>query len=459
MTYHDGVNKARGDLKDSYGNPVQYDTIEDIDNKKPSKQSDPNLFVIPGYASGILNPHEVPTRSNSNGDSRKLDDGRIHFVDPLQNSFQDAGRPQGINFNNANNQQTPINIPRPNIDLNETPQAPIDDPLNHPLTPPTRGIPSSALEVPTGNSQQFQLTQDLIPPQIPSNSPGVFIPRPNIDASETPTDNNNGPLNQGLLPPVGPQQSLNNVPVFTNSPSQNGPVIITEGEVVFAPKPSNGLLPPKDPSPNDISYQPQELPSTTASTINRFGGSSGVLNSGILGQGVRDAISNVRNKVTGTFGGSPGILGGRPVSTQQPNQIPVQVLQSPFPSNKPVQESSPAFTKPSKEVTHKYSGNFGGPPGVLTVQDSQLENVSPSQNVPSFAPNSASGNKFTGSFGGAQGVLGDDKITPSSQSASTQTLTQLPNLNIDSSSSKDNTRYNGQFGGSPGILTPFDNAN
>lgn len=438
-------------MRDSYGNPAEYDTLEAIDAKKPSKtHSDPNKFLIPGYASGIFQPHEVPTRSNFNSEQpRKIDDDRIHFVDPLQNAFQSSDKsfqapspslstPLGIDSSQP--APTPINIPRPNIDLQETPQAPIDDPLNHPLTPPkdnSQGAPSFALEVPRGTVPQLPVSHELVPPQIPTDGQaGINIPRPNLDIGETPIDNSNGPLNQGLLPP--PSQGSS--PIFSD-PTQNGPVIIPEGGVSFAPKPSNGLLPPKDAPANDI-VSFQGPPSTAVAPTS----------------GVLPAV--VENKFTGSFGGAPGVLGGRP-SQPTSNQIPVQVIQGPFPSLKPPPAPTVIAQAP-KDNTQKYQGTFGGSPGVL-VSDNQFDRVSlpeaqPTAPVPSVVPAAAAPtqlvNKFTGSFGGSQGVLGGGKVA----APTTQTFTQLPTVSSDHTSKASTAeKYTGQFGGSPGVLQAFDN--
>lgn len=477
MAYQDGT-RGRSNLKDSYGNPVEYDTLETIDAKKPSKHpTNPNQFLIPGYASGILQPHEVPTRSNFNGETpRKLDDDRIHFVDPLQNAFQNTDKsfqapspslsfPLGTNFNNQQ-AQTPINIPRPNIDLNETPQVSIEDPLNGPLSPPRENspdTPSFALQVPHGNTPQT-VAQDLTPPQIPQEGQSVFIPRPNLDIGETPIDDSNGPLNQGLLPPSSDGSAVkfdSNTPNFSG---QAGPVVIPEGDVLFAPKPSNGLLPPKDPLPNEINFNPSTVATTT---VNKFGGGSGV-----LGQ----VLTNVNNKFTGSFGGAPGILGGKiPASQSTANQIPVTLFHGPLPSSKPVQDPVPTQTVFISDPVQKYQGNFGGPPGVLT-SDNQGEKASSTQtqltvSLPSVAPTVAAvaqGNKFTGSFGGAQGILGgNSQFTPSVQTPTYQptasTFTQLPDTNSRNDftvSAKDSVaqKYTGQFGGAPGVLQAYDNA-
>lgn len=400
-----------------------------------------------------MQPHEVPTRSSFDGEQpRKIDNDRIHFVDPLQNTFQNSDKPStslSTPFGAVDGQQaqTPINIPRPNIDLPETPQAPIDDPLNHPLSPPqndnSQGAPSFALQVPHGNTQQLPITHDLIPPQIPSGGESVFIPRPNLDIAETPIDNSNGPLNQGLLPPPNqgskPVSFDTGAPSFSN-PNQDGPVIIPEGEVVFAPKPSNGLLPPKDPSPNEINFNGPDPQTSATPTSNKFGGTFG------------QVATTVQNKFTGTFGGSPGILGNRQPTTS--NQIPVQVIQGPFPSIKPSTQN--VFTQTPKSDVQKYQGNFGGSPGVL-VSDNQYDRVSlpqaqPTAPVPSVVPATELVNKFSGDFGGAQGVLGNN-LTPPNQPVTTQTLAQLPNV------AKPHTieKYTGQFGGSPGLLQAYDN--
>lgn len=512
VAYQDGVNRGRSSLKDSYGNPVQYDTLEAIDAKKPSKNlADPNKFIIPGYASGILQPHEVPTRSNDEGEAtRKLDDDdRIHFVDPLQNSFQNTNKPfqapspslsapLGSDTANANNQQ-PIKIPRPNIDSPQTPQAPIDDPLNHPLSPPLNDKsggaaslpPSFSLQVPTG-PPQVSVTQDLIPPQIPSHDNSVFIPRPNLDISETPIDNSNGPvtLNQGLLPPTDdsvknfdntantflnptantfpnpnavnafPSPNTFPTPNTFSNPNQDGPIEITE--VHFAPKPSNGLVPPKDPSPNDINFQSPDaqptfasptLPTPTNPNKFSFGASPGILQqavnkfSGAAQDVISQGVEKVQNRFTGSFGGAPGVLGGKPATSSQ-NQIPVAIVQSPIPS-----QASPA----SATTANRYQGNFGGAPGVLANnQYSGATQAQATEPIPSIAPPTLASppNKFTGSFGGPPGGLGGSK--PLSNPPTTQTLTQLPNVNSNLPKDKIVDKYTGQFGGPAGVLRPND---
>lgn len=470
---------------------MEYDTLEAIDAKLPSKnKKDPNKFIIPGYASGILQPHEVPSRSNFAGsESRKLEDDRVHFIDPLQNAYQKTDKdvqtpftslsPPGTVFGNANTQQTlqPINIPRPNIDAQETPQAPpINDPLDGPLNPPRNdnaaGVPSLSLAAPSSNTPQQAVAQDLVPPQIPADAQGgVLIPKPNLGIFETPIDNRNGPLNQGLLPPS--DSSLNNpttVNPFKNS-GLDGPVLITD--VNFAPKPSNGLLPPKDPSPNDINFQsPDNNPTVTtqnkfatpiSQTVNKFTGSFGGAQ-GVLGQAVDKVKTNVVNKFSGSFGGAQGVLSGpRP----QLDQIPVTVLQSP----EPTQAFPPttAFVA-SKPAGNKYQGSFGGAPGVLVSDNLPAAQSTSPTILPSVAPTLATApleNRFSGSFGGAQGVLGSNnqqstlatsppKPADFNNVQPTQALPQLPPLTKAPAPVKQ--KYTGGFGGAPGVLTAYDNS-
>jgi len=510
--------RARSSLKDSYGNPIEYDTLEAIDANKPSKnKQDPNSFVIPGYASGILQQHELPTRNAFGGGEggRKIDDDRIHFIDPLQNNFQGNAKPPtlpapGLSFpsgNEGNVNTSPIDIPKPNIDLPETPQTPINDPLDQELHPPPTvdgqfatpsDLPSVSLEVPhtQHNLPQQPIHQDLVPPQIPSDGQNVIIPRPNLDAAETPIDNSNGPLNQGLLPPqqnsfdspgvkASPEDNNNNNnnynsnpflnPNSNPNPNVNEPVLITE--VHFAPKPSNGLLPPKDPSPNDISYQQSDFVQTTStppgkftgsfnpapsavpsfnqnqpgigsqrpSDDGKFQGSFSPPNVGVHNQnqpGIGSQRPTNDGKYQGSFGGPPGILSSNDAGSapQQSFQIPVQILQSP-PSNKfggPTnQQTFNSIQKPSGTAPGKFQGSFGGPPGVLSPPQGTF-NAKPQQN---FAGNQAA---------------------PTVQAPTTQILPQQrPTISSDSTQSKLSNsaygKYTGKFGGPPGILSPYDN--
>lgn len=253
VTYPDGQNRGRSILKDSYGNPINnYDSLDDIDAGRPGRNSEnPHQYVIPGYASGILDPNELPTRSAFLPETgRRVSDDRVHFIDPLTNSFQNNPQQQpplpGLLPPSSNNNERaisnyPIDIPKPNIDLPATPQVEVNDPLNQPLFPPADeasssgvGQPSIDLQLPNFNTNT---QQGLLPPPA-----SIDIPRPNLNADETPIDYSNGPINQGLIPP-NPNFSKASERADIGSTNQDETVFIPEGKVIFAPKPSNGLLP------------------------------------------------------------------------------------------------------------------------------------------------------------------------------------------------------------------------
>ncbi|XP_070493232.1 uncharacterized protein [Chironomus tepperi] len=411
--------RGRNSYTDSYGNPVAYDSLDDVNAQRPSSnKNNPHQYVIPGYASGILDSQEIPSRSSVNdNEGRTTNDDKIHFVDPLnQNSFLTFNNAPSTSLTvpgfNTESQASPIEIPRPNIDLPETPISSNDDSLNSnlPNTPP-----SSVLEAPINqNSDNRPFVTGLVPPQI-TNSEGVEIPRPNLDVFETPIDGSNNLLNQGLLPPTSSQPNFNNN-IFLN-PKQDEPVIITDEQTVFAPKPSNGLLPPKDPVPNNFNFQPissinNALPSTTTPS-----------------------------KFNTNFEGS--ILGG--ITTVAPLQIPVQVIHS--------QDDG---------KINKYTGTFGGAPGIL-VNNNQINRVIPTSSTQRVQPSTATSvvntviptqetnNKFTGSFGGSIGLLNPNSAS-TTQTITDSTSTQINNV-LFSSKKKPTLTFNGP----QGVLKPFDN--
>ncbi|CAO1415298.1 unnamed protein product [Diamesa tonsa] len=492
--YQDGSNRARSDLKtDSYGNPItqQYDDLENLNSGK-------NKFVIPGYASGILGSNETPNRVGAIPEGqRKYDDDRITFVDSYQNTYTNtqnslfkpstglATPPFGSQPGIENN--SPVDIPKPNIDAPETPVTPIDDPLNGPLNPPQQ-TPSPGLSFPVGSG-----------PGVGNNDSPVIIPKPNIGIQETPITENDGPVSQGLLPPPENGQgfnglntkytpnSINDIPLNGNS-FQNGPVIITD--VSFAPKPANGLLPPKDPIPYDVNGDNQNT-----NNVGQFGGASGILGGAPATNNV--AIPSQNNspppaptfntqnptktsdgKYTGNFGGSPGILGGSPavptnngnykppqgqfgggqgllsIPTQTTNQIPVTVIQSPEPNNRynPGQNQPPptqiAFTPGAAPDTGKYSGGFGGAPGVLSSSNTAYTTqkaTSQQQFLTNSVVPTTANNNYQGGFGGSSGIFGNAPAA----SAPTPVAVQHDNAS--------SHKHTGLFGGPSGVLTPFDN--
>lgn len=459
VAYEDGSTRGRSAYKDSYGNPVAYDNLDDVDSQRPSSnQEKPLMYVIPGYASGILDPNESLTRSNNfdNQEARKINDDRIHFVDPQSNVFTQ-------NFFNT---QKPIDIPRPNLDLSETPVNPINDPLSpenihlppnalssggvastsssnidspttfppidpkdDPLSPHNIHLPPNALASGGFAATNFEspydqtgyaseISQGLTPPVLPTNI-GFDFNRPKPASTDA--------LDQGLLPPpsVSPfnQPKINNPPSSFNN-NQDGPVIITDEQTVFAPKPSNGLQPPIDNSFNFQSSIPTESSVATTSSSTKF---------------------------TGTFTGS--LHGGStfaPTTQQSYQNIPVVVLQT-----------------PSKFSGNKYQGSFGGPPGILNT-NTQINRVTPTQGsfLPQFTPSASSTNaieqpnRYNTNFGGAPGILGGSNVSRNpiaSASTSQNTYTQPPAGTVSSTiAERVKDKYQGQFGGPAGILQPFD---
>lgn len=294
VAYPDGQNRGRAILKDSYGNPVTYDALDDIDKGKPSRNKfDTSMYVIPGYASGILQPHEVPSRgtflpeTGRTVTSRSAGDGRIHFIDPLTSTL-DNDKTSSIPlpgllpppaFGNDENSfpNSAIDIPKPNIENKNTPQTAINDPLNQPLFPPAVDTSGGVANTPQVIIND-PLNQPLFPPtidtsggigqpsidlQLPgvivnspgdsrsfapstsaSSSNGIDIPRPNLDANFNPIDNSSGPINVGLLPPdfkpVRSSTTDSNSRTRTDTTNQDGTVFYNTGDIVFAPKPSTG---------------------------------------------------------------------------------------------------------------------------------------------------------------------------------------------------------------------------
>lgn len=375
------------------------------------------MYVIPGYASGVFHPHEVPSRgqflpeTGRTVTSRSTNDGRIHFIDPLTNSFDDSAQrgsipqpgllpPPSFGSNDFPPNASPIDIPKPNIDQPEAPPLPaINDPLDQPLFPPVDdksagiGQPSIDLQLPGSNANAGESSRRSI---SSSASNGIDIPRPNLDAPETPIDTSNGPLNVGLLPPdfkpVGSATDFNSQAGSDTRRSDQGTIFFNTGDVVFAPKPSTGklrilrihywlyvvcviytfrlriteliiklpqhlflcagLLPPKDPSQIDsnFNFNTNFNPTTTsAPTINKF---------------------------TGSFGGSSGVLGGRPSLIAANNRV------------------------------NSNNNNFGQFPVATSSQDDATTARTTTANnnrLPAAAVRPSSANKFTGSFGGPPG--------------------------------------------------------
>lgn len=511
VAYADTPTQARATLTDSYGNPiVAYDTLDDVDAGRPSKiKAQPFNYVIPGYASGILEENETPTRSTNfdNQEARKINDDRIHFVDQQRNIFkQTANNPQIDNSQSKLPEESnqgvrsrpklsqgilpPINDPlnAENIHLPKDPQksegvpassvqydsskplffnlrAPIDDPLlpenihlpndpqksegvpalnskplffnlrapiDDPLLPQNIQLPSDPQKSEGLAATIFQndnsVSHGLLPPiDDPLNTDKIQVPL-NSQASEgfpsSLPKNRNSPID-GLAPPQlpnidSPPPSFNSNPflppavknfnhpkVSTFNNNNDEPVIITDDQISFAPRPSNGLQPPKDPLQDvNVNFQaPTVSPSVNTPTKPKF-----------------------------SFNSAP--------TTQQTyQQIPVVVVQSP------------------KVNSNKYKGSFGGSPGILSSNNVQFSGVSPTVASPQISPSTSSvtvNRRFQGGFGGAPGVLDSRNPLPS-PSTTQNTFTTLSSGNVIAGSNERSVnKYQGNFGGPSGVLQPFD---
>ncbi|XP_052901163.1 uncharacterized protein LOC128307392 [Anopheles moucheti] len=199
-------------------------------------------------------------------------------------------------------------------------------------------------------------------------------------------------------------------------------------------------------------------------------------------------------KYVGSFGGAPGFLGNQAnigtaytkapqtiaaiTPTVAPVQQPpsVQHLGTGHPG--PVQSSTlpqRPLSPSVPSVSNNYNGQFNGAP---VKQDTGIKPATGSTFTPPLQPvrpvsvaNSYNGgNKFSGSFGGAPGILGnqqrpgthvkpDGSIFSSSQPQLPQQHLQphqsLPQQLQQTKPATDT--FKGSFGGPPGVLRPFDN--
>lgn len=189
---------------------------------------------------------------------------------------------------------------------------------------------------------------------------------------------------------------------------------------------------------------------------------------------VRPLEQTTPKKYSGSFGGPAGLLGSQQnlgtAYTKPPTfaSIPVSTPANLIPQNVATsQVPIPTQARPANPVLNVQSAN------PVYGQQQQQQQPQPARPVgPSLF---TGGNKFTGSFGGAPGLLGSQQqpgthVTPGSailpptasvggfaapQAPSVQQpLQHLQSLKPTGTGSK----FTGTFGGPPGVLRPFDNA-
>lgn len=194
------------------------------------------------------------------------------------------------------------------------------------------------------------------------------------------------------------------------------------------------------------------------------------------------------NKFTGSFGGAPGFLGNQqnlgtaykptpPTITSTP-QRPVSFQPQPQPQPQPqypqtqapsiIRPPSPFQPQPSYQPQQPTQSPGGSYTGTFTQQHNHNHQQPPqSQSPATQRPGQYGGNKFTGSFGGAPGLLGNQKQPGSHVKPDGSILPpSAPGIGFSSTTgssirpvavASSGTSFTGSFGGPPGVLRPFDN--
>ncbi|XP_055593306.1 bromodomain-containing protein 4-like [Uranotaenia lowii] len=312
---------------------------------------------------------------------------------------------------------------RPAIDFNNRGSA---QPIGPPQLPQQPQLaPPQVQQQPPQIHQQPKQPQGPQQPQIPQ--------QPQLRPTEAPVQKFTGSFGgaPGLL---GNQQNLGTAYTTTASPKQ--PILPQ-----IRPTP-----PPPPPPPTQFITTPRPAPPTQPAP----------------------------NKFTGSFGGAPGFLGNQQnlgtaykPTTPQP-QIPQPQPPIPFQPPQQPQQQIPNIIRPPAPFQ---------PPTVQHNPPQQPPRPPPVQQFP--------GNKFTGSFGGAPGLLGNQKkpgthvspdgsILPPSgpglnagavhqnhpappQPPHQQPSQQHPHQQQQPRPVSSGSTFTGSFGGPPGILRPFDN--
>lgn len=514
--------------KDSYGNPVtpytelgstgldsagfipdvNRDSFQGFNNNQYSHLN----FKLPSYASGIIQPVQLPPLAPTN--------------------FQ-PGQPQ-FGPQPATTTKAPTTAFQfvPNAKIPSVSDGQIlfaQKPLNGLIPPlfPGEQLPVYKIEVGTERSPIF--VKDPFGP--PSLDKGLTLPHnaPPVNFNQGAPQSSQVPLQVPLsLEPLPPQQA--HTPQYHQTPQQ----------------------PQFNPStqPQQTPQQPQFKP--TQAPVQKFTGSFGGA-PGLLGsqQNLGTAYTSTPkpaqpqapqiypsppptqfiptvsqsltptkppNKFTGSFGGAPGFLGNQQnlgtAYTSTPKPTHHVVPQAP-PSPPTTHFSPPVHQTNPPQAPNKFTGSFGGAPGFLgnqqnlgtaykpttpipptpqnpiSFQPAPPQPPSPSPQYPQTQapsiirppspfqpapqqpqrPGQYQGNKFSGSFGGAPGLLGNQQKPgthvkpdgsilppsgpglggPSSTGVVVGTAVHRPST-VNSGST-----FTGSFGGPPGVLRPFDN--
>lgn len=448
-------------------------------------------FKLPSYASGIIEPVQIPSNAPalpqqsqpplfqqsattprapttafqfvSNAKIPTIGDGQITFaqkplnglIPPLFPGEQlpgykiDVGTERSSIFVKdpfgAPSLDKGLTLPHNNPPVNfnqgtpQNSQVPLQIPLSIPPFAPSQP------QVPQHSQPQFpQHHQNPQPPQYQPTTQSQQNPQqPQIKPTEAPVQKFTGSFGgaPGLL---GNQQHLGTA--YTSTPQSIKPV-----------------SPQTYPTPPTTHFQPtiSQAPSPTTAP----------------------------NKFTGSFGGAPGFLGNqqnlgtaykpttppipstpqRPVSAFQPQSQPQPQPQYP-PTQAPniIRPPSPFQPQPSFQPQQPTQTPGGSYTGTFTQQHNHHQQQPPqSQSSVTQRPGQYAGNKFTGSFGGAPGLLGNQKqpgshvkpdgtiLPPSGPGNGFSSTTGSSSRPVAVASS--GTSFTGSFGGPPGVLRPFDN--
>lgn len=422
-------------LRDSYGNPITDPSI-DVSNeeviRKAEEKRKSGIFVIPGYADGILEGPLVPVKPQQRSQSDPLpslnlpDDGsflfskdnlkpiRLPSTDLLAPDFAPPELSKDIpSTSNGFQDITGFNANGP-IEITDTNFAP---------------RPSDGLLPPKDDSE--------VNTELPISVVGGFTsPRPALstnsifDTSKVTTipvkysggfGGSSGVL--GGSPSKQPELS-NSIPQF-NPTSSFGTIPDLRQDLLPPPPPT--FQTPENGQPIPPTVVKFTIPSTDL-LAPEFDASTSAIQPQLPIQPAKEpekSIGNPQNKFTGSFGGAPGILGG-PGILGEKKEVPTITTTTVVPLIQPTPINSPRI--PSIQTQTKFDRiplGFGGSAGILSADNKQ---------VAARGPNDLNKNKSE--------IPQIQTELTAPRETSTQSIRRSDSI---------------QFGGAPGILSPFDN--
>lgn len=471
VAYEDGSSRARTTLKDSYGNPVAYDTLEDVDAGRPSKNKNFN-YVIPGYASGILEENETPTRSTNfdNQEARRINDDRIHFVDPQTSVFnQNSPLLPQLPSSSLGATKNVNNIPQPNLDISETPaNPPINDPLNPenihlPADPQkSEGVASTFID---SSRSRPTVSHGILPPiDDPLNPGNIHLPAdPHKSEGVPATSLQDDRPTHGFLPPIDDPLNPGNIHLPADPQKSEGVAATLFHNDMSGPSiPAiHGLLPPVDdplkPENIHLPSDPQASEGVSATSFQNDRSQPS------LPRGILPPVNDPLNPENINLPSDPQNSEGLPSTFQDRNSPNVNVgLEPPqLPNIDSTYDSNPFLPPAVKTFNHPKTSTFNSNDGPVIITDDQISfSPLPSRglqppkdpqqdiNINFQSPTISSPiepttpKKFTGTFTGS--------LVPTTQG----TLQQIPVVVVQNPTKVVANKYfKGTFGGPAGVLT------